>query len=241
MKKLIFLLFSSSVCFVQAQFLDEYPKNQDFYEGGMVNFYKEAHEYLSSNKSKECAAEEIYQPRIIVTKDNNVKLVKDNDTAYIAKNKCAYNLAIEVIRNLKHWKPAEVKGGKVGAVTEFIFYPKDLLSKYKEGYNPNAFILPAQYPDGMKKFNEDFHDNFMALFFDYHINGDINLEFYISTEGKIINPRIYPVIDNRDFNVDFLRTLSRIKKTWKPALYSHIPIKQRIAFPMKFSTNFNER
>lgn len=168
-----------------------------------------------------------------------VKLIKDNDTANIAKNKCAYDVSMGIIKNLKHWKPAEVKGLKIGAITEFIIYPKDLMGNYKTGYNPYAYVLSAQYPDGNKKFHKDFHDNFMSIFSDYHINGEVNLEFYISEEGHIINPRIYPPIDNKSFNTDFMRTLARLKKIWKPALYSNIPIKQRIAFPVKFSVDFN--
>ncbi|UWX60049.1 hypothetical protein N0B40_16785 [Chryseobacterium oranimense] len=235
------LIFSSQVSYAQMNVLEVYPKNQYFYEGGVVNFYKEAHEYLINNKLKECNEKEIYQPRIIVTKDNSIKLIKDNDTVSIAKNKCAYDLSMEVLKNLKQWKAAEVKGSRIGAITEFVFYPKDLMSNYREGYDANVFILPAQYSEGYKQFNKDFHDNFMALFDNYHINGDLSLEFYINEEGYIINPRIYPAVDNRNFNVSFMRTLSRLKKVWKPALYSNIPIKQKIILPMKFSVNFGER
>lgn len=35
-----------------AQILDVYPKGQDFYEGGLVNFYKESHDYLIKNNIK---------------------------------------------------------------------------------------------------------------------------------------------------------------------------------------------
>ncbi|PIF43991.1 hypothetical protein CLU96_0918 [Chryseobacterium sp. 52] len=168
-------------------------------------------------------------------------MIKDNDTANIAKNKCAYDLSIQIIKNLKHWKAAEAKGMKIGAITEFVFYPKDLMSNYKKGYDADAFILSAQYPDGLKKFKTDFHDNFMSLFTDYHINGEINLEFYVNEEGHITNPRMYPEVDNKNFNISFMRTLSRLKKTWKPALYSNIPIKQKIIFPIKFSVEFSER
>ncbi|GAB0156627.1 hypothetical protein CHRYSEOSP005_18940 [Chryseobacterium sp. Alg-005] len=236
---IVFCLISLSFC--NAQVLDEYPKKQDFYEGGLTNFYKEAHDYLLNNNFKECDAREIYQPRILVTKDAVVKVVKDNDTAYIAKNKCAYDLSIEIIKNLKHWKSAEVKGGKIGAITEFIFYPKDIMSNYKDKYNANNFVISAQYPKGDKAFHRDFHDEFMALFADYHINGTINLEFYIDKEGHITNSRIYPQISDKKFNIDFLRTLSRLKETWKPALYLNIPIKERFVYPMNFSTNFRER
>lgn len=238
------LFFISAMCqtfYAQMNVLENYPKGQDFYEGGLVGFYKDAHEYLVNNKRNECDGKEIYQPRIIVTALGSVKLVKDSDTLNIAKNKCAYDLSIEILKNLKGWKPAKVKGNTLGAVTEFIFYPKDLMSNYKAGYNADDFVLSSQYPGGLKKFNKDFHDNFQALFMDYHINGEVNLEFYVNEEGHIVNPRIYPSIDNKNFNIDFMRTLSRLKKVWKPALYSNIPIKQKIAFPVKFSIIFNER
>ncbi|ASK31077.1 hypothetical protein CEY12_13595 [Chryseobacterium sp. T16E-39] len=227
--------------FIKAQVLDEYPANQDFYKGGMVSFYKEAHDYLTRNNSKECDPKEIYQPRILITKEGLVKLVKDNDTANIAKNRCAYNLSMDLIKNLKNWKPAEVKELKVGGIAEFIFYPKDVMSGYKENYNANNFVMNAQYPNGQKAFEKDFHDNFMSLFMDYGIHGSINLEFYVSEKGNIVNPRIYPSIFNRNFNLDFMRTLARLKKTWKPALYSNIPIKQRIGFPLNFEVTYQER
>jgi len=238
-----FLIFSAIVIFFvsNAQVLDEYPKNQEFYEGGMVNFYKEAHDYLAAANFKKCSDQEIYQPRFVVTKDAAVKLVKDNDTANIAKNRCAYDLSLELLKNLKHWKPAEVKGGKFGALAEFILYPNDVMENYKEGYNANNYVFSAQYPKGYERFRKDFHDEFMSLFTDYHINGNVNLEFYINQKGEITNPRIYPEIYDPKFNIDFLRTLSRLKKVWKPALYSNIPIKDKIVYPIIFSTNFYER
>lgn len=238
------LFFISAVCqtsYAQMNVLESYPKGQDFYEGGLAGFYKDAHEYLTGNNKKECAEKEIYQPRIIVTDMGGVKLIQDSDTLNIAKNKCAYDLSLEVLKNLKGWKPAQVKGNTLGAITEFIFYPKDLMSNYKTGYNADDFVLHSQYPGGLKTFNKDFHDNFQALFADYHINGEVNLEFYINEEGHITKPRIYPSIDNKSFNIDFMRTLSRLKKVWKPALYSNIPIKEKFAFPVKFSITFNER
>ncbi|GAA5092456.1 hypothetical protein GCM10023210_21380 [Chryseobacterium ginsengisoli] len=145
------------------------------------------------------------------------------------------------MKNLKNWKPAEVKGGKIGALAEFILYPKDVMSNYKLGYNAENFVVFAQYPKGYEAFRKDFHNEFMSLFQDYHINGDVNLEFYIDQNGIISHPRIYPEIRDHKFNVDFLRTLSRLKKTWKPSLYGSIPIKQKILYPMNFSTNFYER
>jgi len=68
---IVIIIFSSCT----AQILDVYPKSQDFYEGGLINFYKESHEYLVKNNIKKCDDQEIYQPRFIVTKDAVVKLI----------------------------------------------------------------------------------------------------------------------------------------------------------------------
>lgn len=236
----VFLFLLNTILF-KAQLLDEYPKNQDFYEGGLVGFYQEAHDYLVKSNAKECNENEIYQPRIIVTKEKVIKLIQDSDPENISKNKCAYDLSMELIKNLEKWKPAEVKGNKLGAVTEFIIYPKDLISGYKIGYNPYKNVTPAQYPSGYTAFDSDFVDNFKFLFRKYDLNDDINLEFYISREGEIVNARIYPEVKNEAFNIDFKKALSGLKKKWKPAQYSDIPIKQRVAFPGKFTAYFQKK
>ncbi|MCJ7933809.1 MAG: hypothetical protein MUW56_09275 [Chryseobacterium sp.] len=241
MKNIIILFCMAFLSLYKGQILDEYPPKQDFYEGGIVNFYKDIHEYLAGSKMKECNDKEIYQPRIIVTETAEVKFIKDIDTANIARNKCAYDLSREVLKNLKKWKPAEGKGRKIGAITEFIFYPKDVMSNYKPDYNAYQLVTHARYPESMKVFNRIFHDNFMVLFEDYHINGKLNLELYIGKDGHIIHPRIYPEVDNHNFNIDFMRTLSRIKKAWIPALYRNIPIQERFLLPMQFHITFTER
>jgi len=240
-KKIIFLFFAISSLQFQSQILDEYPSGQDFYKGGNISFYKDVHEYLISKNFKECGENEIFQPRIIVTKDAEVKMIKDNDTANISANKCAYDLSLNILKNLKNWQPAIVKNNKIGSITEFIIYPKDLMSRYKENYNADNFVLYAKYPKGKAAFDKEFHDNFMTLFADFAIQGNINLEFYVSKEGKITDSRIFPEISDRNFNISFLRTLSRMKKVWQPALYKNIPIKQRISFPMNFSVTYYER
>lgn len=235
----VFLFLLSTLLF-KAQILDEYPKKQDFYEGGLAGFYKEAHDYLVKSNAKECDKNQIYQPRIIVTKEKVIKLIQDSDPENISKNKCAYDLSMEIIKNLEKWKPAEVKGMQFGAITEFIIYPPDLMADYKPEYDGQSFIKYAKYPTGFKEFQREFNANFRTLFRDYQIQGVINLEFYINQKGKISNIRIYPPVDNKAFNVDVMRTMRRLDKTWMPAIYSNIPIKQRIAFPVQFTTSFTE-
>lgn len=240
-KKILLLFFFIASLQFRSQILDEYPSGQSFYKGGDATFYKEVHDYLVSNNFTECDENEIYQPRIIVTKDAGIKIIKDNDTANITANKCAYNLSLNILKNLKNWQPAVVKENKIASITEFIICPKDLMSNYRANYNAYNFVISAKYPKGKFVFEKDFHDNFMSLFADFGIQGKINLEFYINKEGKIADARIFPEIDDRSFNISFMRTLSRLKKTWQPALYKNIPIKQRISFPMNFSVSYYER
>ncbi|MBE4951073.1 energy transducer TonB [Chryseobacterium culicis] len=241
MKNIFLVFFLALAAMFKAQILDEYPERQSFYEGGIVNFYKEAHEYLVNNRLKECDEKEIYQPRIIITEKAEVKFIKDSDTANIARNKCAYDLSREILKNLTKWKPAEVKGWKIGAITELILYPRDLMSNYQLGYDANKFVIHTKYPEGAKVFQKLFHDNFMMIFEDYQLNGKLNLEFYINKDGSIIKPRVYPEVDNKNFNNDFMRTLARMKKAWIPAFYKDIPIVERISFPVHFSVTFSER
>lgn len=241
MRKFLFYLFLFfSIC-TTAQVLDEYPQNQHFYEGGLVGLYKDSHQLLVDKKQKDCDPQEIYQPRILVTKDSTVKLIADRDSVNINKNKCAYEVSMLLLKNLRNWKPAEVNGQKFDAITEFIVHPADLMSNYKEQYSAENFLREAKYPGGNKAFKKDFNENFKSLFVDYHINGTFNLEFYVGKDGKIENVRIFPVFDNKAFNSDFLRALARMKKKWQPSLYKNIPIKQRISFPVDFSMNFRER
>lgn len=238
MKKTVVLLFLCFLTSLNAQVLDEYPKNDFFYQGGEVQFYKEIHDVLANGNYTECPENQIFQPRILVTKEGQLSIVKEYDTAYIAANKCARDLSIQVMKSLKNWKPATVKGKSIGAIAEFIFYPKDLMSGYKEGYVPQKYVSSAKYPKGSAAFNKDFNGHFKTLFADYAINGTFNLEFYINQNGKISNPRVFPEVSNMDFNREFLRTLSRVNKTWIPATYRDLIIKERISFPINFSMKY---
>lgn len=238
MKKIVVLFSLFFLTGISAQVLDEYPKGDFFYDGGEAQFYKEIHKVLENGKYAECSENQIFQPRILVTKEGQLSIVKEYDTAYIAANKCARDLSIQVMKSLKNWKPATVKGKSIGAIAEFIFYPKDLMSGYQEGYTPQKYISSAKYPKGNAAFNKDFDGHFKTLFADYAINGTFNLEFYINQNGKIANPRVFPEVLNMDFNREFLRTLSRLNKTWIPATYRDLIIKERISFPVNFSIKY---
>lgn len=242
MKKIFYFLLFFISLFSNAQILDKYPENQSFYNGGLEKFYSDIHKVIFDKKISACENKnEIYFAKILVTKDNKVKFVKDFDSIAIAKNKCAYDLTLLVLKEIDGFKAAEVKGYKVSSITNFILFPNDLFENYKETYNPNNYLVEPVYAKGKEKFKTDFHDNFMSLFDDYHVNGDLILDFTINEDGKIVNPNISPKIDNTLFAREFVRTLARLDKKWKPALYRDIPVKYQFSIPMRFSVEFQER
>lgn len=241
MKNLI-ILFVCFTAIVHAQILDKYPQGQTFYQGGIEKFYRDIHQVIIDKKLSPCEnKDEIYFAKILVTKDNKVKFIKDFDSVSIAKNKCAYNLTLDVLKEINGFNAPEVKGYKISAITNFILFPNDLFENYKENYNPNNHLQEPVYSKGKQKFETDFHDNFMSLFDDYHVNGDLILDFTINEEGNIVNPNISPKIDNTLFAREFVRTLSRLDKKWKPALYRGIPVKFQFSIPMSFTVEFRER
>lgn len=237
-----FLFFLFLVSMGNAQVLNQYPENQNFYKGGLEKFYNDIHNVILEKKLAPCQNEnEIYYARILITKENQVKFIKDDDSVSISKNKCAYDLTLNVLKELKGFTAPEVKGYKIAAITEFILFPKDLFERYQEDYNPNKYLVEPVYTKGKERFKEDFHSNFMSLFSNYHINGDVTLDFMINEEGKIVNPNVSPRLESQTFAKEFLRALSRMDKKWKPALYRGIPVKYMISIPMEFSTNFYEK
>ncbi len=76
MKKTFFIFFLAFVSLYKAQILDEYHDKQTFYEGGMVNFYKDVHEFLINSKLKECDVKKFTSLELSLPKDLKLNLLK---------------------------------------------------------------------------------------------------------------------------------------------------------------------
>lgn len=244
MKKTILFWMLIGV-FFNAQVLEKFPKNQSPYKGGIIELYKDIQNIIVKNNLLPCKnAKELYFVKLLLTDEGKVKFIKDFDTINIAKNKCAYDLSLEYLKDLKEtkkWKSAEVNGKKVSSIIDFYFFPDDFFKNYKENYNINEFYTHASYIKGEEKLKKDLQDNFMSLFYDYHVNGKFLLEFTINEDGRIITPEIKPDIQNETFMREFRRTLMRLDKKWNPALLHGIPIKSKMTIPLNFSTEFYEK
>ena len=242
--KKLFSLFLFFTAFLNAQILDEFPKNQEFYKGGLQELYKDINTIASEKKLSSCDKKEIYQAKLLLTKEAKIKFITDFDSVNINKNKCAYDFTLDVLRELKlsdKWIPAKIKDQNFDSVVRLFFVPNHLLDQYTENYIPEKLYIPITYKGGKKVMDKDIHDNFMSIFNDYHVNGNLFLEFVIDENGEIINPIVSPKIDNESFNKDIVRSINRTKGKWNPAILDGVPVKSRITIPLNFSTSFYEK
>jgi hypothetical protein len=230
--------------FLNAQILDEFPENQDFYKNGITALYSKIHEIAVRKDLKACAdRKEIYHAKILLTKENQIKFITDFDSVTIQKNKCAYDFTLSVLKNLKddsNWQAATVNGKKYDAVVRFFVVPEHI-ANYREQYNPYHFYIPPTYKTGLKKQKKDIEDNFMAIFQDFHVNGSLWIDFVIDENGDLTNPIITPEPQNEIFRQRLTQSLKRLNGKWNPAVLDGIPVKARMTIPLTFSINFNER
>lgn len=77
-----------------AQVLENYPKNQDFYKGGIEKFYQDFQNVLVEKQLKPCENKnEIVVFSVIVYPDATIKYVKQLDEGVLNANKCTFDLA----------------------------------------------------------------------------------------------------------------------------------------------------
>lgn len=238
---LITCIFSS---LFSAQILDEFPKKQEFYNGGLTELYKDIHNISINKKLSACKTKEIYQAKLLLTKEAKIKFITDFDSININKNKCAYDYTLNVLKELKNsnkWIAAKVNDKNFDAIIRLFFVPNHIIENYEERYTPYKFYIPVTYAGGVDKMNKDIHDQFMSIFSDYHVNGKLFLDFVVDENGEIVNPIITPKIDNEMFNKDIVRSIRRTEGKWNPALLDGIPVKSRMSIPLNFSINFWEK
>jgi hypothetical protein len=93
-----------------------YPPDQQPYQGGNVQFFKDFHQILIDNNLKPCENKnEVYYLKVLINEDASVKYVKDTSNKESAEeNKCSYELGLQVIKHMNKWNSAVVDGVKTG-------------------------------------------------------------------------------------------------------------------------------
>lgn len=229
-----FLLLIPS--FFHAQVLENYPEGQNFYDGGIVNLYKDLQTVLVEKGYTPCEnKKEIYTVKILVDNDKTIKLVKDSDSLNIENNKCAYETVRSALKYLNKWKPAEINGKSHSALASFTFYPNAFFGNYKKGYDILNHATPAEYPGGINSFREQFYKNVNLRSFNF--NGEVKtvLKFIINREGVIEDISLEQSSGNADYDDMLIRSVKMIKKNWKPAKMHGQPVKFNFRLPIKVS------
>lgn len=238
-KKIIFLLsFIISVFQVKAQVLYNYPKGQDFYEGGRENLYKEIQKIIVKNDIKPCEKTEALFMRFIVYPDHKVKYVADTDVNAIENNKCLKNKVLEVIKSTNNWKPAEVDGKKTPAMFCALFSDDLLFNKGGEEDFVKPLYMHKDKESDIMKFRENFAKCFDANGFRSNTDYSFVLNFDVDTTGDAGFFYIENQSNLDKFNEMVVKCASNTKKSyWKPGYYKGVPIKQVFRMPIKFKAN----
>ncbi len=239
----LFFQFYTMVSAQQMVIYDDYPKGQDYYKGGTKAFYKELRQVLLDRKVSPCeCVSESYTIPLLVKADGTVQYVKDDDEEGIAKNKCAYDMLRAALPYLENWQPAIHENKKLNAIKKIEFYPDDLFNHYSDAYfGPWSNITLPEYPGGIDKFRSDFVHVFDTRavrenVFTYRIE----IMFDVNKEGKIENTQILSVDEDPGLMKAALKAISKLNKTWKPAIRSGKAIKYRFRLPISF-TNYPQK
>ncbi len=230
---LLFFLLNLYLIQSQTQVLQKYPENQMPYEGGYVGYYKDFHDIVTEKKLQPCSnSQEMYQFSILVTKDAEVKFIKDFNEKGVQQNKCAYDLAREVTKHQKGWIPATVNSIKQNAMATFVIYPDDIFNRYTEGYTPQiTFPLYNENKDKNKDvFWKELKNNLELKRFNWNNTFSVDVDFTITKEGKLEDIFLTKPTGLAEFDQMIVYGFKRMKKKWTPATINGAPVDYRIRF-----------
>ncbi|MBK1894932.1 energy transducer TonB [Chryseobacterium paridis] len=220
-----------------------YPKGQDAYEGGDVQFYKDFHQILKDKGLKPCENKnEVHILKLVVFEDASIKYVIDelNPDSTI-KSKCAFELSLEVLKYMDKWKPAVLDNVKKPALTRFIIFPDALFDKYKEGYVAENFEEIAGFgkkegmPGGINAFRAEVVKNIDLRGFVWNKAFQLVVTFVINREGKLVDLQLVESSGNKEFDERILDGIRSIRKKWTPATIHGEPVNYRFRLPLSFS------
>ena len=241
-KLILTIILLLKFCFAnsQTEILQKYPENQIPYEGGYVGYYKDFHDIIIEEKLQPCAnKQEIYQFSVLIKPDSAIQFVRDLNPKVVEANKCAYNLAREVAKYQKGWKPASINGMNQSAVARFIIFPDDFFSNYREGYYPlfNAPVYNNYGKDHLDRFRKELVAMLDLRRFSWNDIFTVETEFTISKEGKLEDMILTKKTGLEEFDRMIILTFKGMKKKWSPATINGQPIEFRYRLTLKAITD----
>lgn len=234
MKKILFFFILGSG-FFNAQILERYPKDQEDYEGGNIQFYKDFHKILIEKKLKPCDDKnEMFSFKLVVYPDHTIKYVKEEDSEAIEKNKCTHDLSREVAKYLKGWKPAEVNGQKVASQTSFWIIPNELFGELPEGYDPaNDYKMP-EYEGGINNFRKQVAKTVDLSRFKFKSTIRIQVKFIVNEDGEMRDIELEESSGLSEFDDMIIKSVAKIKNKWSPGSIHGKPVRSHFRLPITF-------
>ncbi|WP_407505416.1 energy transducer TonB [Elizabethkingia miricola] len=242
MKKILLFTLFGSLFFAQQKeniVYNEYPTGTDFYDGGVVKFYKDIHDVIVKEKIESCKnKKELYKVNFIVYPDGKIKFVKDIDPLKTEQNKCAFELSRKTFKFLNKWNSAVVSGEKVAAMASAYIYPDDLFSNYSEGYDILYYFTPPVFAEGGNSFRNQFAKNlnFRGVRFNQFIV-NVAIHFDVDEMGKMTNFRMKPGSGDEEVDEMFMKSIKWIKGKWIPATIHGINVEATYKFPIVLNEN----
>lgn len=240
----LFTLFSTAV-FSQNFYEDQYvyPKDQFPYIGGEAQFYKDFHQILISKNLKPCEnKDEMYNLKVIIATDSSIKYLKDDSNKEMAeKNKCTYDLGLEVVSYMNKWKPAFVDGEKRQSIAHFYIIPNDLFENYKEGYVPQGNAANfGGLAGGVNAFRQEVVKRVDLRGYQWDKPFKMLVTFVVNKEGEmedfqVVQSSGLPEFDQRVING--IKSIKGKKHKWNPATINGQPVKYRFRLPLSFSAS----
>ncbi|REC46024.1 energy transducer TonB [Chryseobacterium sp. 5_R23647] len=222
----VFLFLLNTILF-KAQILDEYPKNQDFYEGGMAQFYKDLNQVFIKNGLERCnnRESEMFVAQIEIV-DGKAQVTNKN-----IKEDCPTQLFMKgliEINKLNNWK-------MVSDSQKFTipFYPIDYFDNFKNGYTPEGLSKNAEFPGGMDVFRNLLMENIKKQ----NIKNpgvQIVIRFKISKDGVLYNIIIENPKDlDEDLKNKIIKAVEQIDTKWKPYTSRNTPVISNFRVPIR--------
>lgn len=214
-----------------------FPRDQHCYLGGFSEFYKDFHKILIEKKIKPCEnKKEFFTALVLIKPDNSIEVL-DSESA--VNNKCSFEIAKEVMRNMNKWITAKIDGQEKPTIARIMFYMDDLFENYKEGYtvskNINDSYYGKDFPGGMNSFRKEVLRRTDTSNFYFRGKGILKAEttFTINEKGELEDLAITKSSGLKEFDDMLLESIRKtIKKDiWTPAKLHDIKIKSRFRLP----------
>lgn len=237
---MLILLLRFSLAYSQTDILERFPENQMPYEGGYKGYYKDFHDIIVEKKLQPCTnSGELYQFSVLIQPDSSIQFIRDLNTKVVETNRCAYNLAREVAKYQKGWKPALVDGIKRAAVARFIVFPDDFFNNYRAGYYPlfNAPVYNDYGKDHLEHFRKELVSKLDLRRFSWNDIFTVETEFMITKDGKLTDAVLTKKTGLEEFDKMVLMTFKDMKKKWKPATVNGQPIDFRFRLTLRAVTD----